>query len=311
MSSPAFLKFKSLEKRSQSGGSRPGSLPVSGLFNTSNERPSPDQGLGSSVSSSTTSLQQPSNKIGGSPRASNMAALRAQFFEEKIPQNNNEKVNDQESNQMIENNSSAITQTDSIGDVDKNKVLDRRKSGDESESISNKKLDALAKGNQNDIKSMFEEHIAIKKGLIPDPNVNKGSVVKMRRKVNPNLPQPFKKFEEEEDASKKKRPRESVPIDRKMFNHFLNKFEDDQSRDAAKKQCWNLTQRQKDKNVSWSKRQEEAKLLEEKKTLEEIAAKEAAEAEKQRLGCPQLWSFKNNFLSAYTAMDIRLRTVTK
>ena len=121
------------------------------------------------------------------------------------------KQNEQESNQITENNSSAITQTDSIGDVDKNKVLDRRKSGDESESSRNKKLDALAKGNQNDIKSMFEEHIAIKKGLIPDPNVNKGSVVKMRRKVNPNLPQPFKKFEEEEDATKKKRTRHSAP----------------------------------------------------------------------------------------------------
>merc|ERR1711936_699731 len=113
-----------------------------------------------------------------------------------------------ESKHISIENSSEITQTESIDDVDKNKVLDRRKSADESGPGNNKKLDALAKGNQNDIKSMFEEHIAVKKGIIPDPNVNKGSVVKMRRKVNPNLPQPFKKFEEEEDAIKKKRPGE-------------------------------------------------------------------------------------------------------
>jgi len=146
MSSPAFLKFKSLEKRSQSVG-RPGSGPVSGPFPI-NERPSPDQGLGSSVSSSTTSLQQPastkstdlglleSNKIGGSPRASNMAALRAQFFEEKIPKTN-ETIRESDSKETIENNSSAIKQSE-ITD-DENKVLDRRKSSDESGSSQNKK----------------------------------------------------------------------------------------------------------------------------------------------------------------------------
>merc|ERR1712110_963261 len=114
MSSPAFLKFKSLEKRSQSVG-RPGSGPVPGPF--LNERPSPDQGLGSSVSSSTTSLQQPpiksadlleSNKIEGSPRASNMAALRAQFFDEKLPKDNNETNNEQESKHTTIENSSEI-----------------------------------------------------------------------------------------------------------------------------------------------------------------------------------------------------------
>merc|ERR1712156_737533 len=227
-----------------------------------------------------TSLQQPltnrsadlleSIKIENSPRSSNMAALRAQFFQEKLSSNtskdNSNNTAEQESKQK------------EIAD-DKHTVLDRRKSAD----TGNKKLDALTKGNHNDIKSMFEEHIAVKKGLIPDPNLSQGPVVKMRRKVNPNLPTPFKKFEEEEDTNKKKRNRESVPIDRKMFNHFLNKFEDDQSREAAKRQCWNLTQKQKNHSVSWSKKQEEAKLLEEKKTLqEEIAAREA-EAENKRL----------------------------
>merc|ERR1711936_50327 len=127
---------------------------------------------------------------------------------------------------------------------------------------------------------MFEEHIAVKKGLIPDPNLDIGPVVKMRRKVNPNLPTPFKKFEEEEDNIKTKK-RESVPIDRKMFKHFLNKFEDDQSRGAAKKQCWKLTQKQKGVNTTWSKKQEEARILEERKIQEEIAAIEAQEKKKK------------------------------
>ena len=285
MSSPAFQKFKSLEKRSQSAG-RPGPGPIpAGPF--TNERPSPDQGLGSSVSSSTTSLQQPliksadlleSNKP---EQASKMAALKAQFFQEKLSNSSNVTAsNEKESNQTTAENSSAESQSETKGDVDNNKVLDRRKTSTD-ESSGNTKLDALAKGNQNDIKSMFEEHIAVKKGLIPDPNLDIGPVVKMRRKVNPNLPTPFKKFEEEEDIIKTKK-RESVPIDRKMFKHFLNKFEDDQSRGAAKKQCWKLTQKQKGVNTSWSKKQEEARLLEERKIQEEIAAIEA-QAEKERL----------------------------
>ena len=285
MSSPAFQKFKSLEKRSQSAGRPgPGAIPA-GPF--TNERPSPDQGLGSSVSSSTTSLQQPliksadlleSNKP---EQASKMAALKAQFFQEKLSNSSNDKTsNEKEAKETTAENSSAESQSETKADVDKNKVLDRRKKSTD-ESSGNTKLDALAKGNQNDIKSMFEEHIAVKKGLIPDPNLDIGPVVKMRRKVNPNLPTPFKKFEEEEDIIKTKK-RESMPIDRKMFKHFLNKFEDDRSRGAAKKQCWKLTQEQKGVNTSWSKKQEEARLLEERKIQEEIAAIEA-QAEKERL----------------------------
>merc|ERR1712061_571120 len=155
--------------------------------------------------------------------------------------------------------------------------LDRRKSADDG--APGMKLDALNKGNCSDIKNMFEENIAVKKGLIPDPNVQKATVVKMRRKVNPNLPNVFKKNEEEE----RRKNRESVPIDRKMFNHFLNKFEDDNSRQAAKAQLWRLTKKQKDylskdSNTPWSKKQEEKKMLEEKRILEEIEAQEAAEA---------------------------------
>merc|ERR1712026_341720 len=74
----------------------------------------------------------------------------------------------------------------------------------------------------------------------------------------------FAKNEDEE--TKKRNHRESVPIDRKMFNHFLNKFEDDQSRAVGKAQLWHLT-----------KKQEEKRLEEERKIFEEQQAKEAEE----------------------------------
>jgi hypothetical protein len=127
-------------------------------------------------------------------------------------------------------------------------VLDRRKSADETATSPSVKLDALNKGITNDIKGMFEENIAIKKGLAPDPNLPQGSVVKMRRKVNPNIKHlqnnAFGRLENEDRSNNKKR--ESVPIDKKMFNQFMNKFEDDHSRKAAKAQLLQINQKQKD-----------------------------------------------------------------
>ena len=256
MSSLAFQKFKSLDRRSQS---------VTRMGDKN--RPSPDQGLGSSVSSSNTSLQLLQNNLKNEEQQDNskpsMAKLREKFFTEKIQKPEQEEQKDESS---------------------ENQVLDRRKSLDNNQTkkIDNNKIDAL--NNTQDIKSMFEQNIAVKKGLIPDPaSQNKGPVVKMRRKVNPNLPNIFAKNEDEE--SKKRNHRESVPIDRKMFNHFLNKFEDDQSRAVGKSQLWHLTQKQKDylskeKSMSWSKKQEEKRLEEERKIFEEQQAKEI---EEQRL----------------------------
>ena len=232
-------------------------------------RPSPDQGLGSSVSSSNTSLQLLQNNLKNEEQQDNskpsMAKLREQFFTEKTQQQQPEQEGQKD-------------------DSSENQVLDRRKSLDNNQTkkMDNNKIDAL--NNTQDIKSMFEQNIAVKKGLIPDPaSQNKGPVVKMRRKVNPNLPNIFAKNEDEE--SKKRNHRESVPIDRKMFNHFLNKFEDDQSRAVGKSQLWHLTQKQKDylskeKSMSWSKKQEEKRLEEERKLFEEQQAKEL---EEQRL----------------------------
>merc|ERR1712076_327912 len=159
-------------------------------------------------------------------------------------------------------------------------VLDRRKSADETATSPSVKLDALNKGITNDIKGMFEENIAIKKGLAPDPNLPQGSVVKMRRKVNPNIKHlqnnAFGRLENEDQSNNKKR--ESIPIDKKMFNQFMNKFEDDHSRKAAKAQLLQITQKSKGYKTSWSKKQEEKKLEEERIVMEEIARQEEEEA---------------------------------
>ena len=161
MSSLAFQKFKSLDRRSQS---------VTRMGDKN--RPSPDQGLGSSVSSSNTSLQLLQNNLKNEEQQDNskpsMAKLREQFFTEKTPKEQPEQEGQKD-------------------DSSENQVLDRRKSLDNNQTkkMDNNKIDAL--NNTQDIKSMFEQNIAVKKGLIPDPaSQNKGPVVKMRRKVNPN-----------------------------------------------------------------------------------------------------------------------------
>ena len=280
MTSTAFKKFKSLERAS---------------------RPSPDPGLGSSLSSSSSTASLIKTKEEDSNQ--NMSQLRAQFFKEqqKIaepmkteqqPTNNpDEKRTEREQKkrelaQQIQEEMEKIKALD-LGiekkpPAPKSKppplVLDRRKSADETAtSPSVVKLDALNKGITNDIKGMFEENIAIKKGLVPDPNLPQGSVVKMRRKVNPNIKHlqnnAFGRIENEDNKSNNKK-RESVPIDKKMFNQFMNKFEDDHSRKAAKVQLLQITQKQKDYKTSWSKKQEEKKLEEERRVLEEIARQE-------------------------------------
>ena len=77
---------------------------------------------------------------------------------------------------------------------------------------------------------MFEEHIAVKKGLKPDPALPHGDPVKVRNKVRSDLPAGFKLPPEKKDDHKK----ESVFVDKIIFKKFLGKFEDDQSREQAK-----------------------------------------------------------------------------
>ena len=261
----AFKKFKSLDRSNSVKSSSDRSSISSFKQETEINRPSPDQGLGSSLASSTTSLQIPNKTETGHqnvPEQGNMAILRAQFFDEKVNKETKMPPNKEE--------------------VAKSIMVTKRKNSATLEEGESKRLNAVSQGNHDDIKNMFEEHIAVKKGIIPDPNLPQGPVVRMRRKVNPNLPRPFDKKEGVEENLGKKN-RESVPIDRKMFNHFLNKFEDDQSRQAAKAQLSHLTQKQKTynkKSSSWSQKQEEKRLEEERRYIEELEAQKALERKK-------------------------------
>lgn len=150
--------------------------------------------------------------------------------------------------------------------------------------------DVYTKGNCSDIKTMFEEHIAVKKGLAPDPTVPQGPTVKMKRKVNPNLPNVFSQPEQKVNNENKLGPKENIPMDKKTFNRFLGKFEDQNARQAAKQQLQQLTLKQKaycsKEPPTWSKKQEEMRLQEEERDRMERffmeEARRAAEEEQRR-----------------------------
>merc|ERR1712223_1352267 len=66
--------------------------------------------------------------------------------------------------------------------------------------------------------------------------------------------------QDKSDKNEQLRSKEYIPINKKSFNHFLDKFEDDRSRQAAKVQLQQLTQQQKEYSQearSWMKKQEE------------------------------------------------------
>ena len=90
--------------------------------------------------------------------------------------------------------------------------------------------DVYTKGACSSIKNMFEDHIAVKKGLKPDPNLSQNNPVRVRNKVRPDLPAGFKLPPEKKEEHKK----ESIFVDKIIFKKFLGKFEDDESREQAK-----------------------------------------------------------------------------
>merc|ERR1712038_1071905 len=130
--------------------------------------------------------------------------------------------------------------------------------------------DLYTKGNCKDIKNVFEQHIAIKKGFIPDPNLTPNKDILAQQpdlmKVKPNKVKTnasllAKQFSQDKsDKNEQLRSKEYIPINKKSFNHFLDKFEDDRSRQTAKAQLQQLTQQQKEYSQeaqSWMKKQEE------------------------------------------------------
>ena len=82
------------------------------------------------------------------------------------------------------------------------------------------------------------------------------------RQRSSNLPNMFQQQEKREQELQKQRQlgvaaKESIPMDKKIFTNFLDKFEDENSRRGAKEEIQKLTFRQKDHKASWSKREEE------------------------------------------------------
>merc|ERR1712126_614425 len=160
--------------------------------------------------------------------------------------------------------------------------------------------DLYTKGNCKDIKNIFEQNIAVKKGFIPDPNliaskdnqVQQPDLLKVKpNKVKTNASLLAKQFSQNKsDKNEPLRSKEYIPINKKSFNHFLDKFEDDRSRKAAKAQLQQLTQQQKQylsqEAPSWLKKQEEKEKQElerQQRAQREEEERVMLEEQKQRL----------------------------
>ena len=142
------------------------------------------------------------------------------------------------------------------------------------------------------MKSAFEEHIAFKKKDAEAPELPTPST---RRKLasgrgarSANLPNMFQQQEKrEQDLQRQKSTganKETVPVDKKLFTHFLDKFEDERTRQEAKGQIQKLTFKQKEKKASWAQREEEKRrrLAEEEEERRLQAQRQKEEEERRR-----------------------------
>ena len=158
--------------------------------------------------------------------------------------------------------------------------------------------DLYTKGNCNNIKNIFEQNIAVKKGFIPDPTLTMTKdilaqpdlLVVKPDKVKTNASKLAKQFDQNSsERNGSLRSKEYIPINKKSFTHFLDKFEDDRSRQAAKAQLQQLTKEQKQylsaEAPSWLKKQEDKqkKAIErQEKLLKDEEEKIFLQQEKQR-----------------------------
>ena len=167
------------------------------------------------------------------------------------------------------NGISKIKSSDSCKDTHDNEkqetdALPRKQSG------TDMFCDLYTKGNCSNIKNIFEQNIAVKKGFVPDPTLmNKDTLSQqpdllkvMPNKVKNNASQIIKQLDQNKlDRNDHLRSKEYIPINKKIFTHFLDKFEDDRSRQAAKAQLQQLTSQQKkylsQEAPSWLKKQEQ------------------------------------------------------
>ena len=151
-------------------------------------------------------------------------------------------------------------------------------------------MQVYTKGACSSLKSAFEEHIAAKKAAsqvqeLPTPMTRRKTVVRQR---SSNLPNMFQQQEKREQELHRQRSlgenKESIPMDKKIFTNFLDKFEDEDSRRGAKEEIQKLTFRQKEgKKATWAKREEEKrrKGIEEEERKCQVLAERKALAERR------------------------------
>lgn len=227
------------------------------------------------------------------------------------PDSNNRRINDMKAKyfQQVENKEvngpnninngiSKVKSSDSFKDTQQNEkpdmdALPRKQSG------TDMFCDLYTKGNCSNIKNIFEQNIAVKKGFMPDPNLTNKDTLSQQpdllkvapNKVKTNASQIAKQFDQNKlDRNDSLRSKEYIPINKKTFTHFLDKFEDDRSRQAAKAQLQQLTLEQKQylsqDAPSWLKKQEakERKEIEKhQKILRQEEERIILEEEKERL----------------------------
>merc|ERR1711902_131891 len=228
------------------------------------------------------------NNEGVSSNNRRIKDMKAKFFQQV---DNKDGKESHESNEISKEKTANI----SNGDISKKDGAPQRK-----QSGTDMFCDLYTKGNCKDIKNIFEQNIAVKKGFIPDPNLTPNKDILAQQpdlmKVKPNKVKTnasllAKQFSQDKsDKNEQLRSKEYIPINKKSFNHFLDKFEDDRSRQAAKAQLQQLTQQQKQylsqEAPSWLKKQEQKERQElerQQRAQREEEERIMLEEQKQRL----------------------------
>ncbi|XP_059083020.1 trichohyalin-like [Tigriopus californicus] len=191
-------------------------------------------------------------------------------------------------------------------------------------------VEIYTKGNCNHLKSSFESQIALKKSTmnnpgdnLPTPTTRRKSMQQRITQRSGNLPNMFQQqAKRNKELEEQRGVKDRIPIDKKIFSNSLNKFEDEDSRKAARGQLQKFTFKQKEKEkASWSQKQEQAKIQKEeekrrKKKEEEEAAeavkrkkKEQEEQERQRKEEEEL--ARNNEKAAKAKSKLKRRPSTK
>lgn len=189
-------------------------------------------------------------------------------------------------------------------------------------------VEIYTKGNCNHLKSSFELQIAQKKGTmnnpednLPTPTTRRKSIQQRIAQRSGNLPNMFQQqAKRNKELEEQRGVKDRIPIDKKIFSNSLNKFEDEDSRKAAKTQLQKFTFKQKEKEkASWTQKQEQARIQKEeekrrKKKEEEQEAlrrKQEEQEEKERQKKEEEEIARNKENEAKTKGKIKRRPSTK